>query len=177
MTTSVPSTLIAGDTWSWTVEIADYPAPTWTATVYFEKSDATFSTQATASGSDHAFGVTAATSAEKKAGRYKWHIRVSDGTSSYTVEEGWTEIVANPAAAGSRDRRSWARRALEAIEAQIEGRASDAQQSMTIRDRSLSRYTLKELTDLHTWLKAKVATEESANAGGDRRIGVRFSRG
>jgi hypothetical protein len=176
--TSVPKTLIAGDTWQFTLSFADYLAPTWTAAIYFQNAADAKSATASASSSDHAFTISAIDSATYKPGRYKWSVRVTSGSSSFTVGSGWIDIDADPGSTGSRDLRSWARRALEAVEATLEGRANDAQQSMSIKDRSLSHYSLKELQELHTWLKSKVGTEElGADAGKGRRIGARFSRG
>lgn len=177
MSATIPAKLTAGDTWIFTFSHADYAAPTWDASIYFENAAATFSATAADDGSDHAFSIAAATTAVKEAGRYKWSIRVTDGTDSYTVDTGWIEVLANPAAAGTRDPRSWARRAIDAVEATIEGRATDDQLSFSIRDRSVSRYTLTELTALHEWLQKKLRTEEStATDGRGRHIKVRFAR-
>lgn len=178
MTDSIPNQLIAGDTWSWTRSLDDYPAPMWTATVYFEHSSASFNAAGTADGSDHVFTVSAATTTGKAAGRYKWSLRVTDGTSAFTVEEGWVEIKPNPAAAGNRDPRSWARRTLDAVEATLEGRATDGQLAHTIKDRSISRIPIPELITLRTQLRQEVRTEEQGeNAGLGRNIKTRFSRG
>lgn len=175
--TRPPSTLTAGDTWAWTTSLADYPAPTWDATVYFENAVGTFSATAVDSGSDHAFSIAAATTATKKAGRYKWSIRVTDGTSVHTVEEGWADVVADPAAAGTHDPRSDARKMLDALNATLLGRATSDQLSMSLNGRSLSRIPLPELREWRNQLKQEVATEEKGAAAGlGRNIKVRFSR-
>lgn len=174
---SIPAQLIAGDTWAWSREFADYPAPTWVATVYFENAAGSFSAAATASGSDHAFSIDAATTGGKAAGRYKWSVRVASGSEAYTVESGWVDVLTNPAAAGNRDPRSWARRALDAVEAAIESRATSDQLSFSIRDRSVARHTLVELRQLRTELRQEVRTEERGEAAGlGRNIKTRFSR-
>lgn len=176
--TRPPSTLTAGDTWSWTSSFADYEAPTWGATVYFENAAASFSATAADSGSDHAFSIAAATTTPLKAGRYKWSIRVNDGTSYFTAEEGWIEVKADPAATGNRDPRTWARRTLDAVEATLEGRATDGQLAHTIKDRSISRIPIPELMDLRTQLRQEVRTEEQGESAGlGRNIKTRFSRG
>jgi hypothetical protein len=171
---NVPSELIAGDTWRWTRALSDYTAPTWAATAYFQNQSHTFSVAGSASGTDHSFTIAAATTATYAAGRYFWHMRVTDGSITETVESGWLEVKPNPAV-GPRDMRSWARRALDAVEAQLEGRATDGQQAMTIRDRSVSRYTLKELLALRDTLRLQALTEEGA-AGSGRDIKVRYGR-
>src|SRR3954469_18224543 len=89
---SLPSELIAGDTWQWTRSYGDYPAGTWTATIYFELPGSQFNAVATPSGTTHSFNISAATTLGKKAGHYKWWVRVTDGTTSTTVEEGWVDV-------------------------------------------------------------------------------------
>jgi hypothetical protein len=173
----VPSELIAGDTWVWTRDLADYLAPTWVATIYFEFAGSQFSQAATGSGSTHTFTIAAATTALKKAGRYRWWIRATDGSTITTIEEGWTDVKPDPAATGTRDHRSWARRTLDAIEATLEGKASADQSAMTINGRSISRIPLVELREWRNELRNEVRTEEQgADAGHGRDIKVRFKR-
>lgn len=174
---SIPNELIAGDTWRWTRSLTDYPAGTWTATVYFENKDGTFSSVGVADNTDHAFTVTAATSAEYKPGRYQWRLRATDGSIVETVESGWLDVLVNPASAGRRDVRSWARRTLEAVEATIEGRATDGQLAITIAGRSLSRIPPLELMQMRGQLRGEVRAEDQGeNAGLGRNIKVRYAR-
>lgn len=174
----IPAKLIAGDTWEWTRSLADYPAPTWVATVYFESAAAdTFSQAATASGADHLFTIAAAATTGKKAGRYHWSVRVSSGSTVATVESGWVDIVADPAAAGTHDPRSDARKMLDAINATLLGRATNDQLAMALNGRSISRTPLPELRQWRDQLRQEVRTEEKGAAAGlGRNIKTRFSR-
>lgn len=178
MTDSIPAKLIAGDTWSWTREFADYPAPTWVATVYFENASGAFDAAASANGSAHAFSIDAATTGGKPAGRYKWSVRVvSGGSDAHTVESGWVEVVTNPAAAGTHDPRSDARKMLDALNAFLIGKATTAQQSMSLNGRAMSTYSLSEISQWRDRLRAEVATEEKGSAAGlGRNIKTRFVR-
>jgi hypothetical protein len=174
---TVPSELIAGDTWAWTLTYADYPAGTWTATIYFENRFQTFSATGSASGTNHAFSISAVTSSAYKSGRYKWRVRVTNGSTVTTVDSGESEVLFDPAAAGSRDTRSTARRTLEALEAFLEGYASTAQQAMTVGGRSISRWSPSELRQWQIQLRADVRREEQADqAGVGRNIKVRYGR-
>lgn len=178
MSVSIPAKLTAGDTWAFTFTHADYSAPTWSASIYFENAAATFSATATDDGSDHAFSIAAATTADKVAGRYKWSIRVTDGTDTHTVETGWVDVLTDPAAAGTHDPRSDARKLLDALNATLLGRATSDQLAMSINGRSLSRTPLPELREWRDQLKQEVRTEEQGeNAGLGRNIKVRFGRG
>jgi hypothetical protein len=173
----VPSELIAGDTWAFTREYGDYPAGTWTATIYLEFSGAQISQAATASGTTHSFSIAATTTAAKTAGHYRWWIRVTDGTTSTTVEDGWLDVKPDPAATGKRDHRSDARQMLDAINATLLGRATDGQLAMAINGRSISRIPLSELRDFRNELRQEVRTDEGGmNAGSSRIIPARLLR-
>ena len=174
---NTPSELTAGDTWRWTRDLADYPAGTWTLTYYFENRDDRFNAVASADGTTHSVSVAAATTADHKPGRYHWIARVTDGSIVETVESGWSEVLPNPATATKRDPRSWARRTLEAVEAFLEGNATTAQASVSIGGRSISRWSLPELTAFRNQLRQEVRTEEQGEqAGLGRDIRVRFGR-
>lgn len=173
----VPAKLVAGDTWAWTRDLPEYPRPTWTATYYFENKAKTFNVAGSGSGSVHSFSIAAATTVGFPAGRYFYRLRVSDGTTVQTIEEGFSEVAFDPAAPGTRDTRTWARRTLEALEATIEGRATSDQLSMSIAGRSLSRLQPAELMDWRDRLREEVRAEDQAAAAGlGRNIKVRFGR-
>jgi hypothetical protein len=174
---AVPLKLVAGDTWRWTRSFGNYLAPTWVVTYYFENQNKQFSQAAVASSTAHALTIPAATSALLPAGRYRWFARATDGAVIETIdkENGWLDVLPDPAASGTRDQRSWARRALDAVMATIEGRATSDQQSFSIRDRTVSRMTYMELSQMKKDLEAQVRTEEAgAKAGLGRRLKVRF---
>lgn len=160
--TQVPRELIAGDTWAWERDLSEYPAPTWSAAWYFEKADAAFSITGGVSGAKHTAAMTAADSVQRKAGKYRWRLLLTSGATRNTVEEGWTEVLIDPAAAGFVDHRTHARRVLDAIEAVIEQRATHDQASMAIAGRSLSRTPIDELLRLRDRYRAEARAEEQA---------------
>lgn len=177
---AVPKTLVAGDTWRWTRTFADYPATTWTVTYYFENQEKQFSAAATASGTDHAISIAATSTTNYPPGRYRWFARAVSGLISETIagESGWLEVEPDPAVAGTRDHRSFARRALDAIEATIEGRATSGQLSFAIRDRTVQSFTIEELLKLRDTMKNEVRAEEGGSAAAQGRyIKVRLTRG
>lgn len=68
--------------------------------------------------------VPAATSAAWAAGRWRWSVRISGpGGFAQTVDQDLLTVLVNPAT-GSTDARSAAQRALDVIDAALEGRAS-----------------------------------------------------
>lgn len=160
--TKEPASAIAGDTWSWTKSLSDYPAPTWTLTYYFRSREGEFNFNAAADGADHLVTVTAATTAGYKAGRYGWTVVVTSGSERRTVETGELEVLPDPASTGAgQDPRSHARKVLDAIQAVLEGRATKDQEEYSIGSRSLKRTPLKDLQALEASYQARVTAEEA----------------
>lgn len=175
--TTLPTALVAGNTWIWDRSYADYPASSWTATAYFERVDKTFSAAASASGSAHRFTIAAATTASYPAGHYRIRVRVTDGTQVFIAESGWCDVEVDPAASGTTETRSWARRTLDALEQLLEQFATTAIQSGSIEGRSYSRSDLQSLTQWRDKLRVEVQREEmGSKAAASRNIKVRLSR-
>lgn len=163
-----PAELRAGDTWKWTRSLADYSAAAgWTLKYRFRHPTAAgFEIVASASGSDFAITVAAATTAAYTAGKYTWQAWVEGGSSEkYSVDEGTLAVLPDyrsGTASATLDDRSHARKVLEAIEAVIENRASRDQESYKIADRELKRTPLADLLKLRTRYQAEAAAEEAA---------------
>jgi hypothetical protein len=179
--TQVPDTLLAGDTWEWTREVADYPAGTWAGVYYFEKGDANFSASASQSGTSFAVSVAAATTAGYRSGKYRWRLAVTSGAVRKTVEEGWLEVLPDPAAAGNVDHRTTARVMLDNIEAYLRDPGNLVAANYALAGRSLSRWARADLLVERDKLLAEIRAEDAAarNAAGlgnSRRLYARFDR-
>lgn len=179
---SRPSQLVAGDTWRWTRDLADYPAGTWTLTYYFQNANASFEIVASALGSLHSINQAASATADLKPGRYQVTARASSGgiVETIAVEAGPLEVLPNPASTGNRDGRSPARRIADALLALIEERATTDQQSVVVSQYSTSRMSKAELRiEWERWNATAKAEERKAArlAGrevGSNRLQVRF---
>jgi len=180
----VPDELIAGDTWEWTRELADYPASAWSGAWYFEMAEGNFSVASVDSGDTFTGTVAAATSAGYRAGRYRWRFvatRTADSVRK-TVEEGWLEVLPDPAAAGNVDHRSTARAVLDMIDAYLRDPNNLNAASYSLGGRSLSRWNRGDLlTEREKWqaeVRADAAKDRmAAGLGNPRRLYVRFDRG
>jgi len=180
--TQVPAELIAGDTWDWTRALADYPAGTWSAVYYFEKADASFSVSCTPSGMTHVATVAAGTSAGYRPGRYRWRLLVTSGATRKTAEEGWLEVLPDPAAAGNVDHRSTARIMLDNVEAYLRDPTNLQAANFALGGRSLVKWNRGDLLVERDKLIAEVRAEDAADRtaqglGNPRRLYVRFDRG
>jgi hypothetical protein len=178
----VPAELIAGDTWEWSAELEDYPAPTWASNWYFERLDYNFSVTGVPSGATHTATVAAATSAAYKPGEYRWRLVVSAAGVRKTVESGRTRVLIDPAAAGNADYRTTAAVVLDMIDTYLRDPGNLNAANYSLNGRSLSRWSRADLlVERDKWkleVKAEEAAERMASGlGNPRRLYVRFVRG
>lgn len=175
--TQVPEKVIAGDTLAWERDLDEYPAGTWTLTYRLSNAAGNIDITATADGTTHVVSVTPTATAAYVAGRYRWHARVTDGSAVHTVEDGWIEILPDPADA-SVDYRSHARKMLDAIEAILEGNATKNQLDLVSYsiggELSLTR-DRDQLLELREKYTLEVAGEEGVDRLRDRNLYIRFS--
>ena len=159
---SEPYAITAGDFWTWTKSLSDYPATSYTLTYALNKSDAHIDITASASGTDHLVEVAAATTADYDPGVYHWHSYATDGDGKrYKVLEGTIEVLTDFATqADGHDARTHAQKTLDALEAVILGKASKDQASYSIAGRSLSRMSPAELIEWRDRYRAEVVREK-----------------
>jgi hypothetical protein len=178
--TAEPLSARAGDTWRWTRALADYPASDgWALSYVLINAGAKVTISASSDGDDHAVTVAAAATANYAAGAYEWVARVSKSGEVYTVGTGRITVLPS-LSASTADLRTHARKTLEAIEAVIEGRASQDVLEYQIAGRSLKRIPVADLLMLRDRYRAEVAREDAANRVAlglpdRRRVFVRFA--
>lgn len=183
----IPSSLVAGDTWSWTDSLADYPASSgYTLKHALLKSGTRIQLTSAADGDDHQTTVTAATTAAYTAGTYSWTAYVEKGSGPtlerYTVASGTVEIKVDLAAqSAGYDARSPARKIYDtlmtAYQSAIDSRAFVAEYEIAGR-RMKFNSKADWITEINYW-KAEVGKEEKAAAilageASGSRILVRF---
>lgn len=177
------SPIYAGDTVSFTVTLADYPASVWTLSYRLTPRAAgtAYTFSATASGDDHLVEVAAATTATWAPGEYTVAAWVASGSERYTVESesGQVTLKPNPSSltAGT-DTRSHAARVLAAIEAAIEGRADSSVDYLQINGRQVRHIPHDQLLVLRDRYRTEVKREQQAasGAGMGRQTFVRVAR-
>jgi hypothetical protein len=163
--TNEPKELRAGVTWEWDRnDLSDYPATTWTLKYWFKRQGGTdkFSITASASGSNFAVSVAAATTLAYVADDYTWVAVVTAGSEVFEVDHGTMKILPRYDQDVALDDRTHAKKVLEAIEAVLESRATKDQEEYTIGTRSLKRTPLKDLIALRDKYKAEVFGEQLA---------------
>jgi hypothetical protein len=184
----IPTSLRAGDTWSWSESISDYPASAgWTlaySLLPVGGSGSKITVTASAAGADYAVAVPAATTAGYAAGAYTYSARVSKAGEVHTIENltGTLTLLPDLGAATVYDARSTASKALAKIDAWISGDKSIEVAAYTIGDRQIQHHDIAKLLQLRNALRAEVASEQAAAklaAGGadPRNLYVRFGPG
>lgn len=164
--------LTAGDTLKAEWLVSGYPAGDgWSLKMRFVPREASIAphteTAATADdGAGYVVQVSAATTATWPPGAYAWAVWVEKAGERYTHAAGQITVLANPAAITyAADVRSHAAKMLDAVEATLEGRATQAQLEIEIAGRRL-RYTpmadLLAVRDRYRW---EVRAEQAAARG------------
>ena len=160
--TSLPALIVAGQTVKFIREYGDFlPADGWTASAYLTNSANSYTVTATDNGDGrHLFTASKATTALYVAGSYKLTIQASTSAEAYIAEVATVQI--DPALGSAVDTRTHAKRVLDALEATLEGKATNDQLSYSIRGRSLSRMNPGELLEWRDKYKVEYKRELDA---------------
>ncbi|CAG2144460.1 hypothetical protein LMG31506_03010 [Cupriavidus yeoncheonensis] len=160
-----PAKISAGLTFSRLVRLDDYPAPVWALSAMF-RGPSTINVSSAAEGDQHRLRAEATATTLWTPGVYAYSVRATNGADVVEVESGTITIAPDMAnTADGTDPRSHARRALDAIEAVIEKRASMDQERYKINNRELWRTPVSELLKLRDTYRAEVRREEAATRG------------
>lgn len=128
-----------------------------------------FTTIAGTDGAAHLVQVGASTTAAWAPGVYSWTSWVERPGERYSVSRGQVSVLPDPASqTGGYDARSQAEIALEAVNAVLQGRATDAVARYRINGREVERYSIPDLQRLRSLLEADVARERRAAGLADR---------
>lgn len=142
----------------WTVEHGDYPASAgWVLTLAL-RSAAGSAVALVGDAAGDAWTVTLP-KAESEAldiGRCHWQAWATKGAEQALLGSGTLEVLASLLGAVPADPRTFDERCLDAINAVIEGRASEDFLEMEVGGRKLKLYSLKELLEAQSIFKARV---------------------
>lgn len=165
--TQEPDVLVVGDRWVWRRPdlVADYPTADYALTYEFHEDSGgggshKFTITATETTTDYLIEIASATTAAYTAGEYNWYAFITRSSDSQriAIDEGHTKLELNFANTNA-DNRSHAKKVLDAIEATIEGRASQDQMSYSIAGRSLSRMSIDDLLKFRDRYRAEYNRE------------------
>ena len=142
---ALPLKIVAGDSVAFVRELLDYPADEgWTLTyVLLGNGRTPIQFASTAEGSLHTFTLAPEITAAWNPGAYSWTAIATKGTDQRkAIESNAVEILVDPLNPPvGYDPRPWCVRALEAVEAALEGSLEDAVKSFEIRGTKLEALT------------------------------------
>ncbi len=180
--TTEPAAIYAGDTISWLIPLAGYPASSgWTLKYNAVGAAGQFNLVSSASGIDHAVSIAKATTANYKPGLYTL-TKYVENVAGERVTLSEIPLIVKPDLAGKTaalDTRSHAKKVLDAIEAVLENRATTDQQELTLNGKTLKRTPVADLLSFRSKYLQEYKNELAANRlasglGSGNKILVRF---
>lgn len=147
----IPDEWRIGDTWFFELSYSSFPAGTWNLVVYFSSLAGVFTATGAQNGTAHRFTVAATTTADYEPGGYNYQVRAehsSDGR-KFTVGEGYVDLL--PPLSKQSDHRSRVKKIIDALDAVIEGRATNDHLAVSVAGRSISKMSVRELQDFRAW--------------------------
>ena len=168
-----PTRLNAGFSLAWVSSFPGFTASEgWSLSYQLTNHKNAHTIPATALGDDFQVEISPALSSTFAPGSYRLFAVAQKGEDKRILTSSSFEVL--PDITKAADLRSPSERTLEAIEALLEGKATEDQQMIQYNGRTLSRYTFEALETLRSRLKRTVAREKERRRGGKGRIGVKF---
>ncbi len=178
--TIAPTRATAGDTWEWEyAHDADYPAPDWVVSYAIRGIDAPTWDPDWVAVVDQVSTITipAAITSGLRGGTYSITRVLTNGARRVSSQLAFLLVSDDPAAMAPGDARPWQEAALEAVQAQLAGKATSGMQSYMIAGRQMMSYTLTELRSLRSMLIAELRLIRGTDTPGlGRRIPFAFVR-
>lgn len=177
--TTVPAILIAGETWTWTLQFGDFPISEGWSTLKIEfrgidTIDIQNAPQVTNDGTTWTIKTAPADTAAKHAGRYEWFARVSAAAGIYANQQriaarGFVVLKADPASSGAGVLQSFAEQMLTLIQAEIKARVTgtgSAHDSRTVDGFQLTKIDIDKLQELEKLYQSRVNRERHQGQSG-----------
>lgn len=170
--TSMPVQIIAGDSLALALRDAAslYPAADgWAVTLTITPMAGGIPVAVAATGGAESWDIalSSAQSASLAAGDHRYFIAATKAGDRYSILFGSVHVLANPAA--NTDQRSAAQRALDAIDAVLEGRARQSESKFVFEDgREIQYLPPSELLQLRNFYAQRVAVEKRGRSGPSR---------
>jgi hypothetical protein len=174
--TRMPASMIAGDALRLSIPTGDYPAASgWLVSLVLQALAGGTPVTVNATGGDGEWllVIGSTVSAELAPGAYRYLIAATKDGDRSTIAHGQIDVLPDPAKAAT-DQRSAARRALDAIDAVLESRASSEDMEFTFADgRALKKVPHPELLVLRKHY-ARIVAREATKGRGPKRVLMRL---
>lgn len=172
----MPASMIAGDALRLAIPAGDFPASDgWAVALVLQAlaGSAPVAVNASDEGDEWLMVLASAASALLAPGDFRYLIAATKDGDRSTIDQGQITILPDPAAAAT-DQRSPARRALDAIDAVLESRASSEDMEFTFADgRALKKVPHIDLLALRKHY-TRIVTRETQRGRGPKRVLMRL---
>jgi hypothetical protein len=172
----MPASLIAGDSLRLAIPVGDYPADEgWAVSLVLQAlaGAAPVTVNASDDDGDWLMVLASANSADLVPGGYRYLIAATKDGDRQTIDHGDMQVRPDPAKPAT-DQRSPARRALDAIDAVLENRASSEDMKFTFADgRALEKVPHADLLALRKHY-ARIVARETNKGRGPKRVLMRL---
>lgn len=172
----MPAQIIAGDSLRLVIAAGNYPASAgWSVALVIQAlaGSSPVTVNASDGSAEWSIAFSSAASALLTPGAYRYLIAATKNGERSTIAVGQVEVLPNPTVAAT-DQRSSARRALDAINAVLEGRASSEDLKYTFADgRALEKVPHGDLLALRRHY-ARIVARETSKGLGPRRVMMRL---
>lgn len=149
--------LYAGDSSAWISSFTDYPAPTWSASIIFQKhGNEPVSIIGVTSGTNFSFTFQGEKSSSMQPGVWNWAIRLKNGAQVVTISIGKTIILPNPE---RQYEPTFYEKCLNLIKAALEDRLEDVQETISILGQDITKIPVGELHRLLQYYQLLVNKE------------------
>lgn len=156
--TRIPDTITAGDSVAVTLTLADYAAPTWSASLAIAGASVLTEDSTDADdGTSHDFDLSGTETAALASGAYSWRVRVTDGTTTTTAQTGSLVVLPDLASLAEGDAVGYAEKMLPIVEAALMGIVEGEAKMMMIAGRQLMSLSTAELMKLRAQFRAEMA--------------------
>lgn len=161
---TAPNNFTKGITLKWAASYADYPASLWTLKYTFVNATDKQVVTAAANGDDYAITVAMADTSLFATGRYDYQATVENGTEKYLVETGTTCVIEDFASTSGFDARSQLAITVDAINAYLQGSATNEQQKTRFGEREIWKHSRLELMEIRSDLMRELKSEQQQAA-------------
>jgi len=159
-----PSSWVRGETVKWTKALVDYLPASYVLSYAFVSTAGRIMVTASDNGdSTHLVEIPTPTSYRFSAGDWHWQSSVTGSGERYVIGSGVIKVVPDFASEGAGyDARSHVKRVLDAIEAVLEGRATEDHTYVQIEGKQVTHIAHADLVSLRSRYKAEYAREQKA---------------
>ena len=177
MTQFLPTELLAGTTLDVNASYSDYSSVSYSGVLYFNNASNNYTVSGTSlSDGSFDFIVSASGTQNFVSGDYNYYVFAVQGSTKTVADSGSIRILPAISLGVAVDTRTANKRVLDAVDATLEGRATDDVLNYSIAGRTLAKTPVADLVALKKLYESKVFEEERISNGRSRIVKYKYTR-